>query len=267
MRTGGLVLALTVSGAIGGVLGALLVQASAPSPGPVERAAAPAEPDRGAERRAKEAADMRNRVEVLEANLGNAVAETARLRETLAAETKASGEARDRLASLEKDAAPGEAGWTEARSGRKFDLGNGLRAEAAHVLVSGLGERFRKMNDLRALPLEDRWAKAREDLGLTTTQEEELKSAIKERDDGMLEVVRAALKEAQPADGAGAQLTKERFLDLEKTQENRRRYNDRVNQTLNVDQQKKWREEGYEGALGGGHGAQVTTVIRNDDGK
>lgn len=266
MKTGALVLALTMAGVVGGAAGALLVQAgsdspaAAPSPG-AGRASGDASAD---ERRAKESADLRNRVEVLEANLGNAVQETSRLREELAAATKASGEARERLAALETRPAGGEAGAVASALQRMQEAQRAVAIEGAPIAISGFGERFKKMSELRALPPEERWAKAREALGLTTTQEEELKAAIRERDEGMQEVVKAAMQAREDAarDGA-ADAARGRAFDLVKMQEVRRRYDDRVAQTLNADQQKKWREEGYDRAMGGG--VDVVTSVRFDN--
>ena len=49
--------------------------------------------------------------------------------------------------------------------------------------------------------------------------------------------------------------------DVEKLREARKKYDDRVSAALTPDQSKKWREEGYESALGGGSRAVFASAI------
>ena len=52
-----------------------------------------------------------------------------------------------------------------------------------------------------------------------------------------------------------------RMPDVEKLREARKKYDDRVSAALTPDQSKKWREEGYESALGGGSRAVFASAI------
>ena len=264
MKTGMLVLALTIAGVLGGMCGALLVQGMSPAPAPVgapaDASPASRPPD---EAREKTLADLRGRIEVLEANLGNVAAESGRIRDELAAERKAGGEAREKLATLEKDSAAAVHGAPDAISfgSRSVELGQAMPMLAG----SGpMGERFRKTGELRALSVEDRWQKAREALGLTAYQEEELKAALKERDEANRDAMKVTTSEVKGADGSSNQSLSFAIPDMEKIRESRKRYDDRVNQSLNAEQAKKWKDDGFEGALGAGPGGLFATAIRVD---
>ena len=205
MRTGTLVAALTMSGVLGGVAGALLVQGTA----------------------------------------GAAV--------------------RERLAGL-------ETAGTRPALGRLFAAGGEPGSADAPVQfatrigdVSALTDRLKRTMDLRQKPEEERWAAAREALGLTLSQEEELKTAIKERDQSMRDAMKVESREVKDADGNGTQAVTISMPDPEKMREARRKYDDRVGSALNQEQAKKWRDDGYEGALGGGMGMGIlSTAVRMD---
>lgn len=261
MRTGVLVFALTAAGAVGGIAAALLLQGGPTGPDPAPRAApVPASPGADAETR-RSLADLLNRVEGLEANLRMANEETARLRDALEVERKDGAAAREKLAALE------EAGAAAANAfpGRAFRLGQPGEAQpqvALAALSGNLPERFRRMQELRSLPEEERWQKAREALGLTLYQEEELKAASKEHAESHREAMKITTQETKSAYGTSTQAISIAMPDMEKMREARKRYDDRVSQALNAEQAKKWREEGYEGALGAGGGGFFSTATR-----
>ncbi|NUN52043.1 MAG: hypothetical protein HUU06_04530, partial [Planctomycetaceae bacterium] len=131
---------------------------------------------------------------------------------------------------------------------------------AFQALALALPERLRKSGELRRLPEEERWAKAREALGLTGYQEEELKAAIRERSEAMREATKVVASESTAEDGSSSRAVTIAMPDIGKMEEARKRYDDRVSQALNAEQRKSWREEGYEGALGGGGGASMSFV-------
>ena len=263
MRTGNLVFALTAAGVVGGVVGALLMGSgdappAAGNPGP--RVEAPSAAKAPLSRGDLDA--LRNRVEALEANLGAAQEETGRLRNDLAEARKAGEAAAGRLEALESSASAGGGDRPTGQVG-SFNLGNGeeiqlLRARAMELAGSaGSAERFRKMRELRKLTEEERWAKTREALGLTPYQEDELKGALKERG----EALREAMKTTEVSTGGdGSTAIAIAMPDPEKMREARRTYDDRVANALNTEQAKKWRDEGYESAMGGG--GLVSTSIR-----
>ena len=124
-------------------------------------------------------------------------------------------------------------------------------------------ERFRRAQELRALSVDERWQKARDALGLTAVQEEDLKAAIKERDEAMRDAMKITTQDGK--DGGAGQVTVA-LPDFEKVRDARKKYDDRVGQTLNAEQSKKWKEDGYEGALGGGGGPMIATAIRVETG-
>ena len=262
MKTGTMVFALTAAGILGGVAGALLV-GGANGPAPVSPPAAPAAertPGPQHEARSKEIQDLRNRIEALEAGLANAGTETARLKEDLATERKSSGEAKERLAALERAPAAGAEGRTYQGPRPQVDLGGASFAIGGRE-GGALADRFRRAAELRALPADERWQKARDALGLTLAQEEDLKAAIRERDESVRDSMKITTQDGK--DGGSGQVTVA-MPDMEKIRDARKKYEDRVGQTLNAEQAKKWKDEGYEGAMGGGAGTLITTAIRMD---
>ncbi len=72
--------------------------------------------------------------------------------------------------------------------------------------------------------------------------------------------------EVTGADGNATMAMSVSAPDPEKMKETRRKYDDRVNASLTPDQAKKWRDEGYESAAGGG-GAMVFTSVETTIGE
>jgi hypothetical protein len=261
MRTGMLVFGMTASGILGGVVGALLAGASgtgAKEPGTVATATSSVEPSAASpSSRDRDGGEIRDRLAALEGNLAASAAETTRLREALEAERKASASLR------EKVEAGGSGAGQFGGPGRLPFGGSPLEGEAGAALQSlslALPERLRKSGELRRLPEEERWAKARSALGLTGYQEEELKAAIRERNEAMKEATKIVASESTSEDGSASHSVTIAMPDVGKMGEARKKYDDRVSQALNADQKKGWREEGYEGALGGGGGASFGFV-------
>jgi hypothetical protein len=252
MRTIALVGAVTAAGVVGGIAGALVVQ-DAGGPSRVPRAPAAPEGDSSASDAslAKEVAALRARVEELQAAATAANAESARLRTALEQQEKASAESRGRLERLE--AAPNAAGLQSAMAltpENRDLLASRLRTVSLGALEAGGNvDRLRKSLELRLKPEEERWTATREALGLTAGQEEDLKTAIKDRSQAFQDAVKAAT-DTSSADGSVA--IRVVTPDSEKMRDARKAYDDRVNQVLSADQAKKWRDEGYEDAFGGG---------------
>ncbi len=268
MRTGTMVVALTLSGAIGGVLGALLVQGLAgPASPPSEVGGVSARAPAGGPDLEKEVASLRARLDEMQASVSASSEESAKVRHDLDEERKAAVSAREKIAALEASGAARDAGapnpagsplvtWTNAEGGP------GLR-KALVGAMDGLPQRLRKAMELQQKTEEERWAAAREALGLVPSQEEELKAAIRERRDAMKDaMLKMEARDIKSADG-NTQISFS-VPDPEKAAEARKRYDDRVNSTLNPDQSKKWREEGYEQALGASPMAFSMATIRAD---
>ena len=268
MRTGAMVVAMTMSGAIGGALGAILVQGigspAAPVSGGGASAASAATQDPALE---KEFASLRARLDEMQASLNASVEESGKVRKDLDEGRKAAAAAQAKIAALEASGAardagaafpPGmpQVGWTEAG-------GTGLRTALAGGVV-GLPESLRKSMELRQKSEEDRWTAAREALGLVPSQEEELKAAIKERSEAIRDaVLKMETRDLKGGDGNGTQISFS-MPDPEKMREAKRRYDDRVNATLNGEQAKKWREDGYEQALGASPMAFTMATFKTD---
>jgi uncharacterized membrane protein len=111
--------------------------------------------------------------------------------------------------------------------------------------------------DLRKLPEDQRWQKAKDDLGLTWNQVEDLKKAVSERD--------AAMKEASTVEKKtgpnGGTITISR-PDAGKTAHAQAAYHDKVNSTLNDEQKKSWQSKGYDHAFGkGGFGGAMVMAV------
>jgi hypothetical protein len=116
--------------------------------------------------------------------------------------------------------------------------------------------------ELRKLPETERWQKAKDDLGLTWNQVEDLKKAVADRD--------AAIKDSANVEKKtgpnGGTITISRS-DPAKVAHAQADYHDRVNQTLNDEQKKNWQAKGYDHAFGKGGlgGAMVMTVSSTID--
>jgi hypothetical protein len=114
--------------------------------------------------------------------------------------------------------------------------------------VGGQLEALRNGLDLRKLPDEKRWEKAKEDLGLTWNQVEDLKRAVADRDAAM----KAANVVEKKEGPNGGRLTISR-PDAGKMAHAQADYHDRVGAALGDEQKKKdWQTKGYDHAFGSG---------------
>ncbi len=140
--------------------------------------------------------------------------------------------------------------------GKQIRLGPriGFGGDDSGALAAHLGG-LQKAMELRQLPEADRWAKAREDVGLNSVQEDEIRSALDERD----EALESALEIERSDDGEGGNLTLKR-MDFGKAREANNRYRERVGKTLNDEQKKSWSEGGYDQAFGSGSMGGTTVI-------
>ncbi len=266
MKAGTLVASMTIAGILGGIAGALLVQGASPAPSAAGPAApAPEAPDRS-DALSKEVADLRARLEEMQSSVAATSRDASKLRMELERERKAAAPARSRGEGLESPgpgSLPGdvlhppaltlEGGAVPIRLGR-------LAAGSA-----ALDARTKTMLDLLRKTEDERWTAIREALSLNDVQEAELKAALKERDTALRDLTKIEQHEVTGADGNTTMSMKVSHPDPEKAREVRTRYDDRVNASLNADQAKKWREDGYEAAAGGG-GAMVITSVTSVEG-
>ncbi len=110
---------------------------------------------------------------------------------------------------------------------------------------------------LRRLPEAERWEKARDEIGLSNIQEDEIKSALAERDKAIEESMEIKRDESD-----GNTRISVRSMDFEKTRAANQAYRRRVDNTLNDDQRKSWSEKGYDNAFGkGSMGAATVFAI------
>jgi len=110
---------------------------------------------------------------------------------------------------------------------------------------AGLPESFRKSMELRALPEDDRWRRAEEELGLGTVQIDEIKAAQAD--------LEAAMKDAmteEKIETSGGFTSTFRRVDGNKMRTAQKKFEDRVQNTLNEEQKAAWDEKGYAGAFG-----------------
>jgi hypothetical protein len=126
-----------------------------------------------------------------------------------------------------------------------------VRLEGLTSSLSGLTKSF----ELRRLPENERWDRAREEVGLTDMQVEEIQAAIEERDKAIDE---SMVIEREEEDGASRFSV--RRMDLDKTREANEAYRKRVDNTLNDDQKKAWKDNGYENAFGRGAMGTATVI-------
>ncbi len=114
---------------------------------------------------------------------------------------------------------------------------------------------LRRSFALRRLPEEERWEKAREDVGLNDVQIDEIRSALVERDAA---IERAMVVARDESDGnAGISV---RRLDFAKTREADQAYRKRVDNTLNDQQKKAWNDGGYDRAFGNSATGTATVI-------
>jgi hypothetical protein len=111
--------------------------------------------------------------------------------------------------------------------------------------------------ELRKLPEAERWQKAKDDLGLTWNQVEDLKKAVADRDAAMKDAANVEKKSGPN----GGTITISR-PDPGKLAHAQADYHDKVNATLNDEQKKNWQSKGYDHAFGNGGfgGAMVMSV-------
>jgi DNA-binding FrmR family transcriptional regulator len=266
-----LVLAFVGAGLVGGGAGVAANVAMAP------KAEAPAAPS----------AELLGRLEAIEGQLAQAKKASEESRRTLL-------EVQDRVTKAEIAAsqpATDAASGTVASSGMKFRVArHGTKTEAGASAAEGvvdaapelgeaialnLGDELGKLDlnvddfggelaslqngfKLRALPEADRWQKAKDELGLTWNQVEDLKKAFSDRDAAMKD---AMTKETKAGPNGGT-ITIQR-PDPAKLAHADAAYHDRVNATLDERQKKDWGSKGYDHAFGSapfGGGNMVMTI-------
>ena len=257
-----LVLAFVGAGIVGGGAGIAANVALAP------KAEAPAAPS----------AELLDRIESLETQLAQAKNSAEESRRTLLevqdrvtkAEIKASQAAADLAA--DTGAAPGkpirvarrvtktDAGGAAAEGG--IEIAGGELGDLGEAIAVNLGDELAKLDvdgsdlggqlaslqngfKLRALPEADRWQKAKDELGLTWNQVEDLKKAVSDRDAAMKD---AMTKETKAGPNGGT-ITIQR-PDPAKLAHADAAYHDRVNATLSEQQKKDWGSKGYDHAFG-----------------
>ena len=116
--------------------------------------------------------------------------------------------------------------------------------------LDGIGADFAGFQsglELRKLPEADRWQKAKDDLGLTWNQVEDLKKAVAARDEAMKNAM--TTDKVNRTDGSGGTFTIQRS-DAGKAAHAEADYHDRVNATLDEQQKKNWSSKGYDHAFG-----------------
>jgi hypothetical protein len=123
--------------------------------------------------------------------------------------------------------------------------------------LKGVGSGLR----LRMMPEDKRWEQAKTDVGLNDAQVETLKAAVAERDAAMKEAFEVEEETTAGTEGRLDSTIRIRRLDPEKAASAQSNYRKRVNETLDENQRKSWREKGYDHAMGrhpgGGNGAVV----------
>lgn len=141
-----------------------------------------------------------------------------------------------------------------------LDLGSALEGSLGDASVPAEFTALRAGLGLRKLPEADRWTKAKDDLGLTWNQVEDLKKAVADRDAAVKD---AMTKETKTGPNGGT-ITIQR-PDSGKLAHAEANYHDKLNATLDEGQRKNWRDKGYDHAFGsspfGGAGANVVMAI------
>jgi hypothetical protein len=145
-----------------------------------------------------------------------------------------------------------------------FALGGAIADEA--------GARLRTISEglrLRMLPEAERWKKAQEDLHLTDAQVEAIKGAVAERD----RAFKDAMQVETSNDAAGNTRLTFRRMDPAKAVAAKEDFDKRVTDALDADQEKTWKEKGYDHAFGGAGGGTAvvlsaqTIEMTTEDGK
>ena len=270
-----LVLAFAGAGIVGGGAGIAANVAMAP------KAEAPAAPS----------AELLDRIESLETQLAQAKKSAEESRRTLLevqdrvtkAEIKASqpaaefatgtGSSPEKPVRIGRHVMKTDAGVSAAQGG--IEIGGAELGDLGEAIAVNLGDELAKLNvdagelggqlaslqngfKLRALPEADRWQKAKDELGLTWNQVEDLKKAVTDRDAAMKD---AMTKETKAGPNGGT-ITIQR-PDPGKAAHAEAAYHDRVNATLNEQQKKDWGSKGYDHAFGSSplSGGSMTMAI------
>jgi len=121
--------------------------------------------------------------------------------------------------------------------------------------VNGHLKGLTKSFELRRLPEEERWAKARDEVGLTRVQEDEIRAALAERD----QAIEESMNVERDEDDGNTRISI-RSMDFAKTSAANEAYRKRVDNTLNDNQKKSWRESGYDNAFGRGAMGSATVI-------
>ncbi len=127
---------------------------------------------------------------------------------------------------------------------RRMEADVVAQTDVVAAKLASVGIKLKTMK-LRSLAEEDRWAAASEKVGLNDTQVREIQEATRNRD---IEFERATSHEISTDDDGS--MRKVVHVDAEIRQAADEAYTDRVSRTLNNEQRKQWRSEGFEGAFG-----------------
>jgi hypothetical protein len=271
-----LTIAIAAAAIVGGAAGALASLATAP-----KTETTPAEPPAEFAARLKSAEDALARTQAALENSRKTVNELSE--RVTAAEIKSAREAAAGAAAP-NNAGPVRVGRHRAADAAAApgaeqampvfdaaDLGDGLAVELGKVLAAngeemgGMASELKSLQAglaLRKLPEADRWEKAKDDLGLTWNQVEDLKKAVAARDEAM----KNAMTTENKTNANGGAVTIKR-PDAGKAAHATADYHDRVNATLNEDQRKSWNSKGYDHAFGSGPvgGAGGATMVMSID--
>jgi len=115
---------------------------------------------------------------------------------------------------------------------------------------------FRKAMELRKLPEDQRWRKAKDDLGLTWNQVEDLKKAVAARDAAMKDAM--VTEKSETGNGGAFSFSRP---DPGKSAHAQADYHDAVAKSLDENQKKSWKDKGYESAFGGSPFGGVGSVM------
>jgi uncharacterized coiled-coil protein SlyX len=258
MKSASVVIGLGVAGLVGGFAAAMLRQSAAPPPqtraSRVELPSGSITPDS----QPIGLRDLEARIASLEAALAEANREIIALRGATDARAASDSELEARLSEAERRVSTREPKIFEfgdaSTTGEKATVET-LAARAAELSASM--ERIRNHRALAGLNEEDRWTKARDEVGLSAQQEETLKEAIATyRND-----LRAALEDKEVTNRDGTASVRLRIPDPEKARDARRAYADRTAGLLSEDQATKWNDKGFAGTLGAPTGDTTTTQV------
>lgn len=113
--------------------------------------------------------------------------------------------------------------------------------------ATGMQHRFAKGMKIRAMPEEERWQYAADTLGLNSVQVDEIRGAT----DVLQEAIKGAVTKSTTTTAGGATVMFHR-VDGAKMAEARKTFSERVDNALNDEQKKSWKEEGFANAMGRG---------------